>query len=114
MIKEIGSENDENNNDTDSNYLEDLATHGAASGFPGLTYYKDTCALYDRYTEELWEALCHIAENWDGNSILEMISSCTASKAIDSDTTLKNFIVWLVAEHYAAEYLLNREESDDE
>ena len=51
--------------DGNEGYLEDLATHGAASGFPGLTYYTDTCALYDKYIEEIWDVLRNIADDWD-------------------------------------------------
>ena len=28
--------------------LKDLAAHGADAGWPGLTYYKDTCKLYEK------------------------------------------------------------------
>jgi len=112
LIKKLGPDNDEN--DDEACYLEDLASYGASAGFPGLTYYDDTCALYNEYTEEMWDVLRSTAEDWDTENVLKVLATCTGAKDVDTDTTFKNFVVWLVAEHYAAEWLNNREDRDND
>ena len=36
-----------------SDYIEDLASHGADAGFPGITYYNDTIAFFKRHREDI-------------------------------------------------------------
>ena len=46
----------------DAEQIEDLARHGADTGWPGLTYTSDCVELFERYEEEIREALNEDAE----------------------------------------------------
>lgn len=41
----------------DKGTLKDMAQFGCSGGFPGLTWYTDTCHLYERFKDEIWEWL---------------------------------------------------------
>ena len=94
----------------ESDTIKDLAEHGAAGGFPGLTYYSDTCALYDAYEEEIWKALYEDADDFGSESPLALIASFNGAKDVTSDTTFKNLLTWYMAERIAREIV---EEEDD-
>lgn len=55
--------------------LKDMVTHGVSSGFSGLIYYTETAKLYDKFSNEIWDAL------------------------------FKNLLVWYMAERTAQELL---------
>lgn len=81
--------------------IRDLAEYGAAGGFPGLTYYSDTCALYEVYEDEIWESLWEQAEGFGHAHPLELIASFGDAKGVATDTQFKNLLVWYLAEETA-------------
>lgn len=81
--------------------LQDIAEHGADSGFSGITYYKDTVSLYDKFTEEIWDALEEDRQEFGNNNILELIASFNGAKDVGSDSQFKNLLVWYYVERYA-------------
>lgn len=83
-------------------HMEDLATHGAAGGFPGLTYYRETVALHDRFEDEIWDAMYEDAPI-EGMSIMSFIASLGGSKDVGNMDQLKNLLVWYMAERTARE-----------
>lgn len=90
----------------DEGYIADLAEHGAAAGFPGLTYYKDTAKLYERFEDEIWERLNKDAEG-SGETPLQLIASFAGADAVTSDGQFKNLLVWYLAEETAREITEN-------
>ena len=82
--------------------LKDLAAHGADAGWPGLTYYKDTCKLYEKYKDEIWEWLLEDAEEC-GQSVFEMIAGFGGAKDVGSCDQFENLMVWYAAERVARE-----------
>lgn len=84
-----------------SGYMRDIASHGCIGGFPGLTYYTDTVKLYDRFEEEIWEALRDDAEDIGYSNILKMLAEFNAT--VDDPKTFKNLLVWYIAERIARE-----------
>ena len=44
--------------------MRDIASHGADGGWPVLTYYHDTCKLYEKFKDEIWEWLLEDAEEF--------------------------------------------------
>lgn len=82
--------------------LRELAEHGADTGWPHLTYYRDTCALYDAYEDELWGLLREYADDGGYDSPLAMIAQLSGDR-IEDNTQLQNWIVWFGAEYYARE-----------
>ena len=80
-------------------YLPDIASHGADSGFPGITYYKDTIALYDQFADEIWEALTGDADSLGYDNPLALVASFNSTAY--SDAQFKNLLVWYMAERVA-------------
>lgn len=87
----------------DRGQLKDLAEHGADAGWPGLTYYTDTCKLYDRFKGEIWEWLLDDAESF-GQSVFEMIGCFGGAKDVGSCDQFENLVVWYAAERVAREF----------
>ena len=89
----------------DEGSLRDLAQYGAQSGFPGLTYYKDTGALYDKFHDEIWEVLYEDAESMGHKNILEMLGTFGGAENVGTDDQFKNLLVWYMAERVARELI---------
>lgn len=84
----------------DRGQLRDLSEHGAQSGWPGLTYYTDTCKLYARFKDEIWEWLLEDAESF-GQTVFQLIDSFGGSKDVGSCHQFENLVVWYAAERVA-------------
>lgn len=82
-------------------YMKGLAEHGASAGFPGLTYYQDTVALFEEYEEELWAELDQMADSFGYDSVPELIGTFNGAAHANDPTRFKNLVVWAVAEEYA-------------
>ena len=87
--------------------LQDVATHGAAGGYPGFTTYNETTAFYDANVDLIWEALCDDAEA-TGNTPLQTIASFTVY--INDETSFKNALAWYALERAANEVIQSFEE----
>lgn len=83
-------------------YAEDIANHGADCGYPGITYYTDTCALYNKFKDEIWEALINDAESY-GQNVFKMIAGFSGAKNVSDVTTFENLMTWYMAERTARE-----------
>lgn len=90
----------------------DIAEHGCACGFSGLTYYKDTCALYEEYQDEIWDALDEDADASGENSPLALVESFNGAENVGSDDQFRNLLVWYLAERIADE-IRNEDEKDE-
>lgn len=84
--------------------MRDLARHGADSGFPGITYYSDTVAMYDRHEEEIWRALTEDAEEFGFDNVPAFIGSFNGAAQADDETRFKNLLCWYMAERIAREF----------
>lgn len=81
-------------------YTEDIVNHGAAEGYPELTYYSDTCRLYEHFSQEIWEALNEDADDM-GQTPLELLASFGGANNVTSSVTFQNLMVWYMAERTA-------------
>lgn len=93
----------------DKEQLEDIMTHGCVSGFPGVTYYKDTGKLYDHFSDEIWQMVYDGSQD-AGMSELEYIASFNGSN-VGSHAQFANLLVWFAVEEIARELT---EDTDDE
>lgn len=84
-------------------YLPDIASHGADSGYPGITYYADTVHLYDKFSDEIWDMANVDAEEFGYRTTLEFIASFNIARCVVDDDTFKNLMVWYAAERIARE-----------
>lgn len=78
--------------------LRDLATHGAATGFPGLTYYSDTVAIFEAHTGEIWDLLEEEAHQY-GQEPLEFLGTLNGDPR--GWVQFQNLLVWFAAETLA-------------
>ncbi len=79
---------------------EDIANCGCSGGFSGVIYYSETVAKYDKYQEEIWNALYEDAED-QGINILELIATFNGAKDVGSNDQFKNLMVWYYIEKLA-------------
>tara|TARA_R100000908_G_C3706431_1_gene114802 strand:+ start:274 stop:642 length:369 start_codon:yes stop_codon:yes gene_type:complete len=77
----------------------EVLEHGCVNGcVPQLIYYKDTCAFYDYYQNEIWDMLYDAANNYGSESILHFIASLNGAKDVGSDDQLSNLLAWWAVE----------------
>jgi len=106
VIRQTGREN-----------LEDIARHGADSGFAGFTYYNDTVSFYKRNAKLIKERLEQDASDF-GQGLLEMVggfvclksyklTSWEVAEAINGRGEMaiqvQNALAWYAAEEIARE-----------
>ena len=84
----------------DAEDIRGLAEHGAEGGWQGLTYYRETCALYQKHKEEIWEMLFEDAEDF-GMTWPAMLDSFAGSKHVATVHGFENLLVWYAAERTA-------------
>lgn len=87
--------------------IRDICNYGADAGWHGLTYYRDTCKLYDRFECEIWDRLTDDAESYGHKNVFEMIANFRRADVMDS-YQFKNLLAWYMAEEIARE-LTDRE-----
>jgi hypothetical protein len=76
---------------------------GCVSSSPGLIHLSDTCALYDTYSDEIWE---HLGDMTAGEPHeLAFIASFDRAVGVYDDATFKNLLVWWYVEEMAREIL---------
>jgi len=80
-------------------YHRDVADHGCINGFPGVTTYSETCALYEQYEDEIWELLTK--EDHEDQGPVGLIASFSGIDQVHCATTFKNLLVWFAVEHYS-------------
>ncbi len=85
----------------DRDQMADLSQYGAKGGFSGLTYYRDTQALYDKYKREIWAMLREDANNAGYNNALEYVAIFGAADGADDAISFENLLVWYAAERIA-------------
>ena len=84
--------------------LGEIVVHGADAGWPNLTCYRDTCKLYTKFREEIWQVLGDMAEDRGYKNTWAMIAESKYAGLDDADQA-ENLLVWLAAEAIAEELL---------
>lgn len=82
-------------------YQEDIANHGADAGFPKITYTSDTCKIFDRFSEQIWDMAVEDAEMMGYKNVAAMIAEFNRSDMLDSIDSFKNLMVWYACEQLA-------------
>jgi len=80
--------------------ISDIAKYGCSGGVAGLTYYKETCAFYDKHKDEIWDLLYDMSED-QNFSIPFLISDFNGARNVSCEDTFKNLLVWWAVEHVA-------------
>ena len=87
----------------DAEQIEDLAGHGADAGCPGLTYTSDCVELFERFEEEIREALNEDTESFGFDSPEAFIATFRRSDMLWSEDGRRNLLAWYMAERTAHE-----------
>ena len=100
--------------------VRDIINHGIDGGVHGLTYYSETCALYERFQSEIWDWLWADAKE-AGQTVMQFIAGFVYCKRNDigSDDQFRNILVWYAVERIChntdiREFKLEEEESEVE
>ena len=80
--------------------ISDIAKYGCSGGVAGLTYYKETCAFYDKHKTEIWDLLYDMSED-QNFSIPYLISDFNGARQVTCEDSFKNLLVWWAVEHVA-------------
>ena len=94
--------------------LKDLASHGADSGWPGLTYTRDCVALFDAHASTIWEMAVVMAEDMGDGNVAQMIGGFGRSDMVDDWDTFRNLMAWFAAEEIARTITDRADELEDE
>lgn len=81
--------------------LRDVCDGGASAGFPGFTYYKDTCSFYRRWKSEIWALLEETAEEMGYKTPTELIATFNGNAQVSDETTFENLLAWFALEEVA-------------
>jgi hypothetical protein len=98
----------------DKEELLNISIQGCISGCAsGLIYYHETCAVYEKYSNEIWNLLYDKGVEYDYPNVMEFISSFTGCKNVGGKEQFENLLVWWYAEQIAYQFI-NTEEREDE
>ena len=87
----------------DPEQIEDLAGHGADTGWPGLTYTSECVELFERYEDEIREALNEDTEAYEFDSPEAFVATFRRSDMLWSEDGRKTLLAWFMAERTAHE-----------
>jgi len=85
----------------DKDEISGLANHGADAGWPGLTYYSETCELYEQFKIEIWDALDEDSAMLGCKNVFEMMSNFAEAYGVTSADSFENLMTWYMAERTA-------------
>lgn len=74
----------------------DIYNHGANQGWPLI--YKETCALYEQFHEEIWDIVEQVAER-EFSKVLRLLSIKYPS--INTARDFERAMVWMALEYLA-------------
>jgi hypothetical protein len=81
--------------------LKDMLDHGVNGGWEGLTYYKDTTALYAKFKEEIWEHIIEESEMMGCSNPFAYLATLPIADWTNNVVTMENRLVWYMAESMA-------------
>ena len=87
----------------DADQLADLARYGADTGWPGMTYTADCVELYDRYADEIREALNEDAEAFGYECPEALVATFARRDMLWSEDGRRSLLVWYLAERTSRE-----------
>jgi hypothetical protein len=112
-----------------NSHYQDVANHGADSGFPGFIYYDDTVHFYKLYRNEILQLAKEMANDCGYSSLIEMIANfnCLKSygfrqKAVraalhrrtDDSQYINNALAWFALEEVCRDADYIREQAEAE
>lgn len=87
----------------DPEQIEELAEHGADAGWPGLSYTSECVELFDRFEDEIRDALNEDTEAFGYECPEALVATFARRDMLWSEEGRKNLLVWFIAERTARE-----------
>ncbi len=88
--------------------LNSIADYGANTGWYGLTYYSQTTKLYEKFKDEIWEHIIEESEADGYSNPFAYLAEFESAKSIEDEITMKNWLVWYMAESIAYRLIEDR------
>lgn len=82
----------------------DIANHGADAGYPHISYTSDCVKLYNRFEEEIYEALNQDAEEFGMDSVDALVATFRRKDMLSTPDRRKNLLLWYMVEREARNY----------
>lgn len=89
-----------------------ISREGCIAGIEGMVFEEDTEFLYDHHKKELWRVLKSLATPAYNYNPLLYLAGLRLSKSVVDELSLKQLIVWRVAEFYALDIIKELEYID--
>lgn len=83
--------------------LQDVANHGADTGWNGFTSYTDTVKFYNRHEEAIWQLLEADADDLGYDNVPALIASFRSAGGANTLHGFKNLLTWYALETIARE-----------
>lgn len=83
--------------------MENIAEHGADCGGHCLTYYSDTVKIYEKFKEEMFDAVFEDSESYGYENIYQFLGSFNKAYMPLDHTGFANQLTWYMAERTARE-----------
>lgn len=77
---------------------QEVADHGAATGWPGFTYTSDCIDFYNHHKDSIWEMLRETTEDFGYSNPMELVATFNRSDMLDDEDGLKNLLAWYALE----------------
>lgn len=108
-IKEYLLELYENDLDTFKNITQSGCVNGCA---PGLIYYHETIAFYDKFKDEIWEIAYDFYKDCEASNLLECLGSLHGAKQVYGEDQFKNFMCWFAVDWVSREIVEDMEQRE--
>lgn len=84
-------------------YKRDIQNHGCDGGFPYITYTRDCVRLYNKFEDEIYDALNEDAEEFGYESVDAFVATFRRKDMLSNPDTRKNLLLWYMVERVANE-----------
>lgn len=85
-------------------YADDIANHGAYSGYPYITYTSDCIQLYEQYADQIWGLLIDESKAYGSTNVMEMIATFNRQDMFENYDSIRTILVWAIVETLARQY----------
>lgn len=82
-------------------YKKDIASYGCDAGFPHITYTYDCVKLYDKFENEIYEALAQDADDFGFDSVDAFTATFRRKDMLSAPDQRKNLLLWYMVEREA-------------
>ena len=87
--------------DPEYNPFEDVASHGADTGWGGFTYTSECVEFFDEHEDTIMGMLQEAADDFGYSNVQELVASFNRADMADTMDGYKNLLAWYALEEVA-------------